>query len=317
VDADDVGPDEAGVGGTGTALVAVDQRHVALLDEDDILAVRTDDGDIYIPVRALCSNLGLARSPQMRRIRADVAMTDGLRDVRVQTPQRGVQTMQCLRLDVVPYWLSGVEVSRIKEHLRARLVAYKRWVVRRVWEAFSAETGLGQALQPTAPSVPVAAQEMSLEQIAQLGLAITTLARQQLAYEQALGELRGHVVGQDAQLADHDARLGAQEARFERAAEVIRDVIHDVRTIQTRLSAGATINDEQAATIQTLVRDIATAIMRRDAAAGPSSTRPNAYQALFGAMYRQFSVTSYKLIRADRYGEVVAWLQEYRQAQGV
>ena len=45
--------------------------------------------------------------------------------------------------------------------------------------------------------------------------------------------------------------------------------------------------------------------------------RQNAHQALFGAMYRQFSVTSYKLMCADRYAEVVAWLQEYRQAQGV
>jgi len=38
------------------------------------------------------------------------------------------------------------------------------------------------------------------------------------------------------------------------------------------------------------------------------------YQALFGAMYRQYAVTSYKLIRADQYADVIAWLQEYQRA---
>jgi len=31
-------------------------------------------------------------------------------------------------------------------------------------------------------------------------------------------------------------------------------------------------------------------------------------------MYRQYAVTSYKLIRADQYADVIAWLQEYQRA---
>ncbi len=224
MDSHDPAPETAGV-----ALTAAEQRRVALIDTDEILAVRTEDGDIYIPLRKMCGNLGIARVGQVRRICTDEVMAEGLRDVRVRTPARGVQTMQCLRLDVVPFWLAGVEPSRVKADLRDRLIAYKRWIVRRVWDAFSAETGLDQAFQTTSSAAAVPSQEMTLEQIAQLGYAIATLARQQLAYEHELVEMRGQLSPQGARLATHTEQLAAHDARFDRAAEVIRDVIREVR----------------------------------------------------------------------------------------
>jgi hypothetical protein len=298
---------EQGVPRTAAALAVVDQRQVALLDADEVLAMRAEDGEIYVGLRSVCVSLGVAPTGQVRRIQADEVMAEGLREVRVRTATRGLQTLQGLRLDVVPYWLSGIEPRRTKPELRDRLVTYKRWVVRRVWEAFAAETGIEQSPTPAVPSDTPTGQEMTLEQIAQVGIAITTLARQQLAHERALAEVRTHLAVQEDRLAMHDERI-------DRAATVIRDVIREVRTVQSRLSAGATITDEQAAAIQTLVRDIATAIARRDTEAGAGGTRPNAYQALFGAMYRQYAVTSYKLIRADQYADVIAWLQEYQRA---
>jgi len=126
--------------------------------------------------------------------------------------------------------------------------------------------------------------------------------------------MRGQLSTQGMRLVTHAEQLAAHDARFDRAAEVIRDVIREVRTVQSRLSAGATITDEQAATIQTLVRAIATALARKEAAAGLTGKRPNVYQALFGALYRQFGCTSYKLIRADQYAQVIEWLREYQQA---
>ncbi len=300
--------DEPTLPAVATALAVVDQRQIALLEADDaLLAVRAEDGEIYVGMRSTCASLGLQPNGQLRRIRADEVMAEGLREVRVRTATRGLQTLQGLRLDVVPYWLSGIEPRRTKPELRERLVTYKRWVVRRVWEAFAAETGIERSPAPAAPAVAPTGQEMTLEQIAQLGIAITTLARQQMAHERALAEVRGQLVAQEDHLAAHDERI-------DWAATVIRDVIREVRAVQARLSAGVTITDEQAAAVQTLVRDIATAIARRDAEAGASGTRTNAYQALFGAMYRQYGVTSYKLIRADQYADVIAWLREYQRA---
>ena len=188
-----------------TTLTVAEQRRVALIDTDEILAVRAVDGDSYVPLREMCGNLGIARVGQVRRIRADEVMAEGLRDVRVRTPTRGVQTMQCLRLDVVPFWLAGVEPSRVKPDLRDRLIAYKRWIVRRVWDAFSAETGLDQVFPPTSDPALVPSQEMTLEQIAHLGYAIATLARQQLAYEHELVEMRGQISTQGMRLVTHGA----------------------------------------------------------------------------------------------------------------
>jgi len=111
-----------------TALAVIDQRQVALLEADEILAVRAGDDEIYVPLRGLCANLGIAPTGQVRRIRADEALAEGLREVRIRTAARGLQTMQCLRIDTVPYWLSGIEPGRVRPDLRAKLMVYKRWV---------------------------------------------------------------------------------------------------------------------------------------------------------------------------------------------
>ena len=121
--------DEPTLPAVATALAVVDQRQIALLEADDaLLAVRAEDGEIYVGMRSMCASLGLQPNGQLRRIRADEVMAEGLREVRVRTATRGLQTLQGLRLDVVPYWLSGIEPRRTKPELRERLVTYKRWV---------------------------------------------------------------------------------------------------------------------------------------------------------------------------------------------
>jgi len=62
-----------------TALAVIDQRQVALLEADEILAVRAGDDEIYVPLRGLCANLGIEPTGQVRRIRADEALAEGLR----------------------------------------------------------------------------------------------------------------------------------------------------------------------------------------------------------------------------------------------
>ena len=42
----------------GTALAVVDQRRVTLRDADEVLAVRAEDGEIYVGLRSVCLSLG-------------------------------------------------------------------------------------------------------------------------------------------------------------------------------------------------------------------------------------------------------------------
>jgi len=51
-----------------TALVPVAQRRVEVLDGDEVLAVRAEDGSIYLPPRPICASLGLSYQPQRRRV---------------------------------------------------------------------------------------------------------------------------------------------------------------------------------------------------------------------------------------------------------
>jgi len=303
---------EAPAADTGTTLMTVEHRQVTLLDGDEVLAARVEGGDIFVPIRPLCTALGLASQSQIRRIRADEVLAESLRDLRIAAAG-GAQTYQCLHLEAVPLWLALIQPSKVKAELRQRLIIYKRWVRQRVWEAFNAETGIGQELghrDKTAASVLASAESqgevMTLRQIESLGIALTTLAREQIAlaerHDQAIAEVRQGV--------------DELRARLDKAAIVMRDTIFDVRGLKARMTTGATVTDAQAAEIATLVKIIATALTARDRST-PGARRGSAYGALYDALYRQFDVTSYKRVRVEDYAAVVAWLEEYARAAGV
>jgi len=83
-----------------TALVPVAQRRVKVLDGDEVLAVRAEDGSIYLPLRPICASLGLSYQPQRRRIQRDSALEDGMREIRLQTGG-GRQATACMALNLV------------------------------------------------------------------------------------------------------------------------------------------------------------------------------------------------------------------------
>lgn len=286
-----------------TALVATAQRSVTLIEGDEVLALRSADGAVYLPLRPICANVGLEYTAQVRRIRRDAALAEGLALVEVQTVG-GVQPMQCLLLDNVPYWLSTVDLGRVKPELHDRLLAYKRWVIQRVWEAFARETGIERApappAPPAAPDIP-----LSLEQIEQMGLAIATLARQQRQYEGHLDAVAGHV--------EHlDGEVVALRDRMDRAAEVVGGMLRTMRVLKERMLPGNPISPEQAAEVSALVKAIATEITRRQEPG--EGRRTNAYGAIFGELYRRFGVPSYKEITVEQFPEVMAWLSDYHGA---
>jgi len=161
------------------ALVPIDERRVLLMEGDEVLAVRAEDGTIYLPLRPVCESLGLSYRPQRRRIQRDPALEEGVREIRLETGG-GRQATPCLRLSVVPYWLSTVEVSRVRPDLQDKLLVYKRWVIDKVFEAFQRETGIGQEIA-TAPAARDD-ETLSLAYIRDMGLAIAAFAEQQIAF---------------------------------------------------------------------------------------------------------------------------------------
>jgi hypothetical protein len=282
------------------ALIAGEVRHV-VIEGDDIMAARVDAGDIYLPLRSMCDALGVSYQGQVARIRRDEVLADGLRTLRVETGG-GIQGVQALHLECVPLWLAGLEPSRVKEEIRPRLRVYKRWVRQKVWEAFATELGL---LQTTDPD-PVDPTALSLRQVADLGRALTAMAEQQLAFQEEQTRVRGI-------LSDHEQRLGAQEGRLDRAAQVMGETIREVRALKGRLDPGNVITDEQAAEVQEMVKVIAEELTRQSAGGGQQK---NYYSSLFTELHRRFRVSSYKNLTIEKYARAMAWLRDYDDALG-
>jgi hypothetical protein len=293
--------------GRATALAPLEQRHIEI-EGEDVLAVWTGQRDVYIPLTPICEALGVAPAAQVRRIRRDDVLAEQLRPLRIDTPG-GPQTVQALHLEAVPMWLATLDTARVKAEVRPRLRTFKLWVRQKVWEAFAAEMGWSQATGSASPA-PADPSLLPLEQVAEFGRALTTLAEQQIAYQreqtQAMIAVRGT-------LTDHEHRLATQEGRLDKAAHVMGATIREVRELKKRLDPGATITDEQAAELSNRVKVIAEDLTRQ--AAGTPHQK-NYYASLFGELHRRFRVSSYKNLTIEKYEQAMRWLQDYDGALG-
>jgi hypothetical protein len=113
---------------------ALHQRIVTFYG-DELVAVQQTDGTILVLFSRLCENLGLERTSQTRRIQRHAVMSKGLMALDIQTPG-GIQSLQCLKLSLLPLWLSGVQVSRVKSELQEQLTRYQEEASDVLWQAF-------------------------------------------------------------------------------------------------------------------------------------------------------------------------------------
>jgi len=287
------------------ALVPVDERRVALMEGDEVLAVRAEDGTIYLPLRPVCESLGLSYRPQRRRIQRDPSLEEGVREIRLETGG-GRQATPCLRLSIVPYWLSTVEVSRVRPDLQDKLLVYKRWVIDKVFEAFQRETGIGQATT-TAPTAPAVRDDemLSLAHIRDMGLAIAAFAEQQIAFAEQQ-QVQGRRIDV---LEEGHGQLGA---RLDRAAGVVGGLVRSVKALEQRLAPGNVLSEEQAAEVSDRVKTVAEALTARDAAVG--ATPRDWYGSIYRTLYKRYNVAGYRRIRQEQYADALSWLGDFHAA---
>ncbi len=288
-----------------TALVPVAQRRVELLDGDDVLAVRAEDGSIYLPLRPICASLGLSYQPQRRRIQRDPALEEGMREIRLQTGG-GRQATACMALNLVPYWLSTVDVSRVRPELQDKLMVYRRWVIERVFEAFQRETGIVQTTA-AAPAAPATRDDetLSLTHIRDMALAIAAFAEQQIAFA-------AQQQAQDRRIDVLEEGHGQLGARLDRAAGVVGGLVRSVKALEQRLAPGNVLSEEQAAEVSDRVKTVAEALTARDVEAGAAPR--NWYGSIYRALYKRYNVGGYRLIRQEQYADVLSWLADFHKA---
>lgn len=259
---------------------------------DTILAIliRMDGRNlVVVPVRPICTVLGITWSPQRLRINRDEVLSTCVIKLITQVPgdtQR--REHLCLPLDYLHGWLFGITTSQVKEQYRHRITLYRR-------ECFQV---LSASFQPNLalPDTEVASGKgsgMTLAQVRDLALAVAQMAEQQMALEDRVDET--HALAIQA----HD--------RLNKAAQVIMALQQRTHSLEEKFNPGEMITEEQAAEISTQVKALAHFLSARE-------TGKNHYQGVFGELYRRFGVTSYTRIPQSRYGEVLAFLEDWRKA---
>ena len=259
------------------------QQHLVPFYGDELVAVQQEDGTICILFGRLCENLGLDRRGQVRRTQRHSVLDKGLLALEVQTAG-GPQTLQCLKLSLLPLWLSGVQARRVKPELQEKLVRYQEEAADVLWQAFKPQI---LAADTAVVSVDDSQAVQQLQQI--------ELQRQQQALTQrmdgAARVIRGvqqDVQGLQGHLTDVEVRLGV---------------------LEDRLHPAASVTDEQATQVSNQVKALAELL-------SGTEHGKNHYQGIFAELYRRFGVSSYKLIRQDQYTAVLRFLEDWRRTSG-
>ena len=262
------------------AIVPVREKAVDFYG-DAILAAQSDDEVIWVPLRPLCDHLGLNWSGARQRVNRDPVLSEAQGVCIIHTPG-GDQRMLCLPLDLIPGWLFGVTVSKVRPELQEKILRYQRECFRVLWNAFKTE------IMPADPRPSnLSGAAMALE----IAEAVAALARQQLEMEQRYTTMadymRGFVQQVKSTLGHHDQRLAS---------------------LELRLSPKSAITEEQAAELALAVKNVG----QRLATKGDR----NGYAKVYSELYRRYGVSSYRNLSQGKYKEALAWLREWYEELG-
>jgi hypothetical protein len=239
-----------------------------------VLAVRAQDGLIYLGLRDLCETLSLSLSAQRRRIVANDSLH--LRQFRVPVGNQ-LRTLDCLLLDDLALWLMSIQERRVAPEVRERLAYVKRYLEAAVRTAFAALTGL-----PAAPS----SQIEDLEELDRVDQALT-------------------------QLTQLDQRQTALETTQDQISSAYRDLTSLVQQLRDRVQvleqqARSRISPTQRNALYRLVQRWGSVRAERD----ERLTQGVAIRKSWVELNARFNISTYADLPAARYDEAVQFIKQ-------
>lgn len=210
------------------ALIPVEQKAVEFYgDELQGVVVMTTPSQkiVFVPLRPLCTFLGLDWSAQRKRTTRDPVLAEVMKSIEIQTPG-GPQVMQCLPLDYLNGWLFGVSSTRVKDELRERVIRYQRECYQVLAAAFQT---------PELETAPTS-EQTTLIHIREMGLAIAQMAEQQMALT----------------------------TRLDKAAIIVGEHSRRLTALEQQLAPRQAITDEQATDIAEKVKALAVLLTGHD-----------------------------------------------------
>ena len=91
---------------------------------DTLFAVR-DGVVVRVAIKPISDRLGLDWSSQHKRIKRDAILSEGMAMMTIPSPG-GAQETATLPLDLLPGWLFGIDVSRVKPECRDLVLTHQR-----------------------------------------------------------------------------------------------------------------------------------------------------------------------------------------------
>lgn len=93
---------------------------------DTLFGVQEGDA-VLVGLKPMVEAMGLDWSSQLKRIKRDPVLSEGMVVMTIPSGRGGVQDAVCLRLDLVNGWLFTIQSDRIKDdRVRAKVIAYQR-----------------------------------------------------------------------------------------------------------------------------------------------------------------------------------------------
>jgi hypothetical protein len=206
-------------------LVPLEQRIVEFYG-DELVAVRADNGRVYVSLRHMCQALDIDMTAQRQRIQRHNVLNEGLGVCKIQTPG-GMQNTYVLRVDLVPLWLTGIRTSMIRKEIRVKLENFQKEAAAVLWEAFQEGRLTADPQFET-----LLDQNTDAVQAYKMAMAVVKLARQQILLEGRLG--------------DTELRLDNVEDRL--------------ATVEEQLSGSQTVTEDQASQLSQAVKTVAIAL---------------------------------------------------------
>jgi hypothetical protein len=260
------------------ALIPVEQDTVTFYGWP-LVAVRLTDGRICVVLRWLCESLQLNIQAQLRRIRRTKAIAEELAPVRVMT-DGGPQVMPALTLRALPFWLAGIDTSRVAADLESVILTYQREVVDVLYHHFAQRRPALQQSATLVPTEPITRPEApSLE---------APPAEWLRYHEQMVIWLRWQ-----ADLEQWRAGMETWRGQMESRLESVEEVSRLVPEILERLGP-QTLSPEHQRTVQHAVHRL-------------HELTGQAYGTIYDQLKNAFAVPKYADIPEDRWPEVAHW----------
>jgi hypothetical protein len=252
-------------------MTAIVEQKMVEMYGDEITAVRVDDGQIYVSITHMCAALGIKAQPARSRIKRHKVLKEGMTQVENLQTAGGPQPGYVMRVDLVPLWLAGIQVSSVKEDLQDKLYNLQLNASKILWEAFQVgeltiEQEFNVLLEQDSPAVDAY----------KTAVALVKLARNQVLLEARLGY--------------HGERLDDLEMRLTN----IEADMHD---------KDRTITEEQATQISQAIRAIGLTLTK--------TTGENSYGKVWGEFYRKFGVSKYRNLSMAKFNDAMKFLGDW------